>query len=203
MRNAGFIMSIQQVGSDVVETGSGTINFSALPDEGPASDTAFIWPSFPFGSLAVGGPTAGDPVEFYMGISGPSGFGSSAATPATLGSGDLAGVIANDGVYVPSGYVSGAALSDTSTYAIKTLAGLGLTPGTYTWTWGTGATADSFQLQIGPASTPEPSTFGLLALAAGGLMLGCCFRRAPAVNRAVKMDAACSSLSGRISPTEL
>jgi hypothetical protein len=46
---AGFIMTIQQVGSDVVETGSGTINLSALTDGGSATSSATnggsVWPS--------------------------------------------------------------------------------------------------------------------------------------------------------------
>jgi hypothetical protein len=63
-------------------------------------------------------------------------------------------------LFVPTGYVSGTALSATDTYSGQTFVSLGLTPGTYTWTWGTGANADSFKVQIGPAATavPEPST---------------------------------------------
>ena len=79
-------------------------------------------------------------------------------------------LIANLGFYLPTTYVSGEALSNTSTYSDKTIAGLGLTPGTYTWTWGTGPTADSFQLQV-EAATPEPATFGLLTFAAAGMLL--------------------------------
>jgi hypothetical protein len=33
---------------------------------------------------------------------------------------------------------------------------LGLTPGTYDWTWGTGNHADRFTVQIGPAATGVP-----------------------------------------------
>jgi hypothetical protein len=53
------------------------------------------------------------------------------------------------GVYldVPAGYVSGTFLSDSATYSGKTLASLGVTPGTYVWTWGTGAN-QNFTLQI-------------------------------------------------------
>jgi hypothetical protein len=49
-------------------------------------------------------------------------------------------------------------LNATDTYAGQTISSLGLTPGTYTWTWGTGAHADSLTVQIGPAAIPEPST---------------------------------------------
>ena len=70
---------------------------------------------------------------------------------------------------MPSGYVSGA-LSGTATYSAQTFASLGLTPGTYVWTWGTGADADSLTLQIGPAAAaPEPASLPLLAAGLTGL----------------------------------
>jgi hypothetical protein len=71
-------------------------------------------------------------------------------------------------IYVPAGYVSGSSLSATDTwYANSTLAGLGITPGTYTWTWGSGAHADSLTINAGSAPVPEPGT--AVPLAAGCL----------------------------------
>lgn len=63
---------------------------------------------------------------------------------------------------VPLDYVSGSALSDSSTYYSQTFSSLGVRPGSYVWTWGSGATADSFTLDIG--SVPEPSSALLFAL---------------------------------------
>jgi len=37
---------------------------------------------------------------------------------------------------LPTGYTSGSALTTSETWNNTTLAGLGLTDGTYTWTWG-------------------------------------------------------------------
>ena len=72
---------------------------------------------------------------------------------------------------MPQGYVSGASLSSTSTYNGATLLSLGVTPGTYTWTWGTGVDADSFTLQIGPAGVPDAgSTLPLPGFASLGLV---------------------------------
>ena len=70
------------------------------------------------------------------------------------------------------GYGSRNPLQDTSTYLNQTFSSLGVTPGTYVWTWGTGAHADSFTLQIGPAATaaPEPATLTQLATGALGLL---------------------------------
>ena len=48
---------------------------------------------------------------------------------------------------VPRGYVSGTFLSDSATYSDATFATLGVTPGTYVWTWGSGAN-QNFTLKI-------------------------------------------------------
>jgi len=58
-------------------------------------------------------------------------------------------------------------LSSTSTWIGKTFSTLGVTPGTYDWTWGTGGNADSARLVIGNA--PEPATLALLAAGLAGL----------------------------------
>jgi hypothetical protein len=72
-------------------------------------------------------------------------------------------------VVVPVGYVSGTVLSDSATWTGQSLASLGLTPGTYTYTWGSGIHADSATVQIGN-TTPEPGTVPLLgAILALGL----------------------------------
>src|SRR2546423_4942361 len=92
-------------------------------------------------------------VDSYSGGTGPTTFGGpfiSLFRPASSGSGDMVGIAAGFlGVIisVPTGYVSGSALSDTATYSGTTLGLLGVTPGTYVWSWGTGAN-QNFTLQI-------------------------------------------------------
>ena len=65
------------------------------------------------------------------------------------------------------GYISDSLLSDTSTYANRTFSSLGVTPGTYEWTWGSGAD-QNIALEIGTA-IPEPSTWAMLLLGFAGL----------------------------------
>ena len=69
---------------------------------------------------------------------------------------------------LPSLYVSDTPLSDTATYDTATFASLGVTPGTYVWTWGSGAD-QSFTLEIG--TTPLPAALPLFATGLGALGL--------------------------------
>ena len=137
---AGYIVTLQQVGPgspDVIATGSGSIDLTGLTivsrrtptetDIEPANGGIFT------------GPNAF--CDVYEGtLSGPTSFGSGSATFANSGGGDMVGIDkALNLLVVPTGYVSGTALSNTATWSGKTLATLGVTPGTYKWTWGPGA----------------------------------------------------------------
>jgi hypothetical protein len=51
-----------------------------------------------------------------------------------------------------------------------TFASLGMTPGTYTWSWSNGGTSDSLILNIGVPETGP--TLALLGLALGGVLVG-------------------------------
>jgi MYXO-CTERM domain-containing protein len=97
---------------------------------------------------------------------GPSSFGTGADGFADLGSGDIFGIIFGaDDLEVPRGYVSGDPLSGSSTYSGETFASLGMDLGSYTWSWGSGDTADSLTLNV----VPEPSSALLAALGLAGL----------------------------------
>jgi hypothetical protein len=100
--------------------------------------------------------------------SGPTSFvGSGTSFQANFGEGDIFGVAGfGHQIYAPQGYVSGSSLMADDTFSFTTLAALGLTPGTYTYTWGTDAHADSLVLNIGsPSAVPEPSSLAMCGLA--------------------------------------
>jgi hypothetical protein len=160
---ADYIVTLLQVGPNVVATGSGTIDWTGLTLQsssatGPAAN---IQPQV---AVIVTGQRANPKVDIYTGFTGPTNFGSGGFKLADFGSGDQVGVRPTfDELFVPAGYVSGSPLVDSSTYNNATFSSLGVTPGTYVWTWGTGVDADSFTLQIGPAAVPDSgSTLGLL-----------------------------------------
>ncbi len=165
---AGVVMDISQVGGDVVATASGTLNLEGLSflahDNG--AENAFVFPTF--GAVGVG-PAPSDTDEYGSGISGPANFGTGIRTGASSGAGDAFVLNAFTGsLFVPRDYVSGSALSGSATFAGATLASLGIAPGAYVYSWGSGANADTFTIDIAP-TVPEPSTWALMLVGFGGL----------------------------------
>ena len=141
-----FNVTISQVGPDVVWSGSGSFNLTALTSAGP-SNTGGGYNS----GQAVWAIGPGAPVDTYIGtITYPLTFGTS-AVPVTSASGSTFGILpggSGRSLYVPSGYVSNTNISGTATYINTTIASAGLTPGTYTWSWGSGANASTLVMTI-------------------------------------------------------
>ena len=168
----------EQIGANVVGTGSGPINLTGLTFQGSVSTNGVgVLPLF---GIIFTGPTGSVNVSQYAGFTGPTSFGSGGPLNANTGSGDFVGMRGGLGnLFVPQGYVSGAALSDSMTFNNATLASLGVTPGTYVWTWGTGLPNQNFTLVIGGVGVPDGGSTvsllgcGLLGLAALRRKLGC------------------------------
>jgi hypothetical protein len=172
---AAYTVTLLQQGPDVVATGTGSIDLTGLIFVGSSGgDEAII--SGGLGIIVVG-PVPFTPSDEYGGYSGPIAFGNLGALTATSGSGDRVGIDQDSGeLFVPAGYVSGSSLSISDAWDNRNFGNLGVTPGTYVWTWGSGPNADSFTLQIG--AVPEPASLPLLALGLAGLGLVLRVRRA-------------------------
>jgi len=163
-RASTFIVNIDQVGPNVVVTGSGSIDLTGLTFDLPQSGkVGFVLPGS--GILLIGpGPATTGSIDVYTGVSVPASFGTGGATNGSSGTGNLVGVDGGGFLAVPAGYMSGNPLSDTMTFDGATFASLGLTPGTYTSTWDT---TDSFVINI----VPLPAALPLFATGIGGLGL--------------------------------
>jgi hypothetical protein len=165
-----YTVRLHQVGSNVVATGSGPINLIGLTFLGSVQDSG-VAAIVPNPALIFTGSVGLVNIDVYHGLlTGPTNFGSGLGALADTGSGDFVGInVFGGNLFVPQGYVSGSALSDRMTFNNATFASLGVTPGTYVWSWGQGAN-QRFTLIIG--SVPDGGStvmllgFGLLGLAA-------------------------------------
>lgn len=171
--HAAYIVTFSETGSDVVASGSGSIDLTGLLLSSNESTGSFV--DAVSGEEITGAITGAQfDTSFYGDATGPSNFGPGNAFSTGIASGDLVGIfgdgLGSAAVVVPFGYVSGAPLLDTATYTGQSFASLGLTPGTYVYSFGSGASADTLTVQIGSAAVPEPA--GLTLLGAGLLGLG-------------------------------
>jgi hypothetical protein len=105
---AGFVLTLEQQGNDVVATGSGPIDLTDLIAAGTGSNSSVILPQL--GIISIG-PTSS--VAFYDGVIGPTSFGSVPSQPLPDSvSGNFVGIFGIGGrLGVPLGYLSGDPLS--------------------------------------------------------------------------------------------
>jgi hypothetical protein len=174
--HSAIVLTVKQVGSDVVVIGSGTAN-TTNGLAAPISDNDYT--NILTDTQIYAGPAAFSndlntpdvAVKLWGGLTGPSLIGNDPAIfeNPIFGSGDLFGIFADNGtgqslLVLPSSYMSGASLNGTSRFSGFTLANLGLSPGVFSWTWGTNPNADSLELRIEPVPAPGP-----LPLAGGAM----------------------------------
>lgn len=160
---AAVVINVYPVGSDVVAVGSGTVNTSGLtltnsnvqPNRGVNPSTGY---------LVIGSSRA----DFYRGFSGPASFGPGTITTSlSSATGTSMGIaVGFDTFVVPAGYLSGAPLNGSVTFNNQTISSLGLTEGSYVYTWGSGSNADTLTINV--SSIPTPGAAALLGL--GGVM---------------------------------
>jgi hypothetical protein len=164
-------IDIFESGANVVAAGAGVFDITDLTvDPGSSGSGAAV---SPLRGTVVIGSAAGS--VFYGFLSGPSSLGSGRfPTFASSESGDGFGtaVVDERDLLIPSDYVSGAALLGSAMFDDQTIASLGLDPGTYVYTWGSGDHADSLTIKIGGIGTvPELSTWAMMGLGFAALGL--------------------------------
>ena len=174
--HAAIVLTVKQDGSDVVISGSGSANTTDLSNPTPRYDytNVLTYNHIYAGPAAfTNHPNTPDvDVNLWSGLTGPSSFGNDpffSANPST-GFGDLFGLVSQNGtgqsiLVLPLNYVSGAILNGTSRFNNSTLAGLGLSPGLFSWSWGSHPNADSFQIKVEAVPVPAPLPLAGIAVA--------------------------------------
>lgn len=172
--NAAVTITFNEVGSSVIATVSGSANLAALIGVATNVPVIFVGESSVYANpvfLGIGGSSSFDP---YGTISGPASIGSGIIQiAATSTSGDFVGIGNGTGtgnppvdLWLPASYSSGSPLSGSSTWTGQSLSTLGIDPGVYVWSWGSGSSADTLTLDV----IPEPSSALLLGLGTIGFL---------------------------------
>ena len=171
--NAAYTLNIAESGNDVVANGSGTIDTANLSLVGGGFTADYIGANEPppgfIDSFGLGGSSAGSTMFVYVGtFTGPAFFGVGAGIGApTTASGNYVAFEDLHDLKLEQTYVSGASLVTHASFHNQTFASIGLTPGDYVYTWGTGIHADSLTISIQAA--PEPASMAVLGIGLAGI----------------------------------
>jgi hypothetical protein len=143
---APYTVTLEQIGPNVVAISHGltldsvpsSIDLTGLTFSKSLSENPSIQLEGSGTAIFTGGSSN---VDAYVEPIGPTSFGSGfLSTSASSGSGDMVGLATNprgNFLVVPRGYVSKNPLSKArAIYRGKTLASLGVKPGSYLWNWG-------------------------------------------------------------------
>ena len=155
--NAAVIVTIEESGGDVVATAVGSLDVSGATSCGPVTVPALLEFNAPDDYAYLIGPSGGAAGSACLGLvfsTAQSLYGSAFSTFPDSGTGGRFGVevSASSQVYLPAGYVSGTAISASSTWAGQSLADLNLTPGTYLFDYG----SDRITFNVVDPSTGRP-----------------------------------------------
>ncbi len=167
---AAFVYTFTQVGSDVHLSGTGAIDFIDLGHFSSAfSHGVYTDPSH---GIIASGPDGGW-IFVYEGVSGPASFGpGSSNILATHTTGDFLYIGAvGHSIAFSSDYLLGNLMTNSAIYEGQSFASMGLTPGSYVYTWGSGEHADSLTVAVLVGDPiPEPGSVALAGIGLAGLL---------------------------------
>jgi hypothetical protein len=170
---AEFIITFSESSGNVVANGSGTVDLASitLGTIHAPLQSAGVLPSIADIGTGFRGTTG--TANFYTppNLTGPQSFGPGGETLADLATGPLFSFIgfSTGGLEIDTRIQSGVAFTTSTTWDNKTISGLGLTPGDYTWNWHNGTDADSLEVIV-PSATPVPAPPAVVLV---GLGAGC------------------------------
>lgn len=156
---SAVLITATEVGNDVVFNYSGSIDTSLLntgPNDILSGDPRFISPFVAgFSNLSAGTLT------IFNGYISPANFGVKVGQEfahfADSGTGDSFWIRAQD-LKLSEGYVSNSDISGSMTFKNKSFNSLGVTPGTYNWTYQSGGAT-----MVSLTTVPEPHEYAMVA----------------------------------------
>ena len=165
---AAATITFSQVGTDVQATLAGTLDLTGLTADGAGiTPNARVRGAGPGANLILG-PSVVTAATSYSPISGPQYIGcSTASIDASSGSAgsngpfgiNMSANLSAKRLIVPNGFVSGNAVSGSATWNGATVSSLGLTSGTYVYTWA----GDSLTVIIPGSSVCQPTAIPTLS----------------------------------------
>lgn len=180
LANAAAVITIEESGSDVIATLSGSINnwtgstqsngsIAASNRMRPALDSGSGQPAF----FAATDPNLPSPVAgfYYTASTIPTDFGTNstnfAASSSTASTLLFVRASATNPVSIAQSYVLGTPITGVLTWQSQSLQSMGLTQGSYVWSWGDPSTpgnGDSITLTVVPEPAVVPGVSGSLRL---------------------------------------
>lgn len=163
--DAKYIYNVYQSGADVIAAGSGTIDLTDLTFGGGG---VYTEGSVDASIAQIGGGPTGFAVEKlsdFMGLQGPASFGNGGYFADDAYYGDQVQIIGQYGELRLDDH--GGDYFGSTIFTDTTIEALGLDPGTYTYTWGSGVDADSIIVNIAQPTTGVPEPFTLSLFGAG------------------------------------
>ncbi len=155
--NGDLVITVSETGGNVEFNATGSLNLTDLSLVGGGTILRpFVEPIKGEFTLDTAGADSNDT---YNGVfSTPGAFGTGGLSLGTSGTGGPLGFVSGR-LFVPDGFTGGS-ISATSIFSGQSFSTLGISPGTYTWSWGSGMNADSMMMNV----VPEPSAFLFLAV---------------------------------------
>lgn len=171
---ADYILTFTESSAGVTATGVGSLNINQPGWSVGCSGSGWPCSSSPVfdnSFLVTGAGGNMEEIQYNSGNVTLSGvyWSNYPYTLAFSGGGGSVGIwSANNRIFVPAGYIGGSPLSSSSFYSGTTISQMGLIPGTYTYSWGSGGTADSFVIVISSPAPTVTSIFPTSGSTAGG-----------------------------------